>query len=215
MRVALFGGTFDPPHRGHLAIAKAAADAFELDSVLFAPVGRQPLKLQQASSSYTDRLAMVTLACSESADGRFSVSDVDSPRSDGLPNYTVHTLAGLAAALPAGALFSLIGADSFGNMGHWHSPERLLELAEWIVVSRPGFLFDLPAGLKVAPAKLARIHLLDGVLDVVSATALRARLGAGEDCLELICPSVARYIQEHGLYRQARGGTLTTGRSDE
>lgn len=77
MRVALFGGSFDPPHHGHIAIATAAADAFELDTVLFAPTGHQPLKPEGASAGFADRLAMVELVCTE--DARFAVSDVDSP----------------------------------------------------------------------------------------------------------------------------------------
>src|SRR5580698_4249203 len=98
MRVALFGGSFDPPHHGHIAIATAAADVFDLDSVLFAPVGRQPLKADGASASFADRLAMVELACG--ADKRFAASDLDAPRGDGGPNYTVEALAALHKAMP-------------------------------------------------------------------------------------------------------------------
>src|SRR5580698_4252134 len=98
MRVALFGGSFDPPHHGHIAIATAAADVFDLDTVLFAPVGRQPLKTDGASASFADRLAMVELACG--SDGRFADSDLDTPRDDGRPNYTVDTLASLQEAMP-------------------------------------------------------------------------------------------------------------------
>ena len=85
MRVALFGGSFDPPHHGHLAIATAAANALRLDSVLFAPAGRQPLKLDGTVTSFEDRLAMAELACLE--DSRFTASEIDAPRADGLPNY--------------------------------------------------------------------------------------------------------------------------------
>jgi nicotinate-nucleotide adenylyltransferase len=147
MRVALFGGSFDPPHHGHIAIATAAADVFDLDGVYFTPVGRQPLKPDGVPATFADRLAMVELACK--ADSRFVVSDLDAPRSDGKPNYTVQTLAALHEAVPDARLFNLVGADSFLNLPRWHEPERLLELAEWIVVSRPGFpLADLsPLGL--------------------------------------------------------------------
>ena len=143
MRVALFGGSFDPPHHGHVAIATAAADVFDLDSVLFAPVGRQPLK-RRRSAPFADRLAMVELACQ--VDPRFSVSELDAPRPDGSPNYTVETLTALHEAMPDARLFNLVGADSFLDLRRWREPERLLELAEWIVVSRPGFpLADLSA----------------------------------------------------------------------
>jgi nicotinate-nucleotide adenylyltransferase len=136
MRVALFGGSFDPPHHGHIAIATAAADVFDLEQVLFAPVGRQPLKTESPPAPFADRLAMVELACV--GDERFKVSGIDAPRVDGLPNYTVDTLTALRKEMPEARLFHLVGADSFLDLRRWREPDRLLELAEWIVVSRPG-----------------------------------------------------------------------------
>ena len=203
MRVALFGGTFDPPHRGHVAIARAAADRFALDTVFFAPAGRQPLKGNTATASFEERLAMATLTCME--DPRFAVSNLDAPLPDGSPNYTVDTLARLATSLPDATLFSLIGADSFRSLGHWREPQRLFELAEWIVVSRPGF--DLPEhaepeGMALTDAQRARMHLLDSVHEDVSATLLRSRLRDGDPSEDLLPPLVARYIQEQKLYRQ-------------
>jgi nicotinate-nucleotide adenylyltransferase len=199
MRVALFGGSFDPPHYGHTAIATAAADVFDLDSVLFAPVGRQPLKAGIAPTNFDDRLAMVELACR--VDPRFAVSDVDAPRSDGEPNYTVHTLSMLHDTRPDARLFNLVGADSFLNLPRWHEPERLLELAEWIVVSRPGFpLADLSA-LELTPRQRGRVHLLQTVHKDVAATNLRERLEAGDQCADVLDPAVAVYIEAHHLYR--------------
>jgi nicotinate-nucleotide adenylyltransferase len=199
MRVALFGGSFDPPHHGHIAIATAAADVFDLGSVLFAPVGHQPLKPDGVPAPFADRLAMVELACR--ADSRFGVSDIDAPRSDGTPNYTVDTLATLHEAMPEERLFNLVGADSFLDLPRWHEPERLLELAEWIVVSRPGFpLADLsPLGL--TPYQRGRVHLLLTVHEDVAATNLRERLEAGDLCADVLAPAVSAYIQAHQLYR--------------
>src|SRR5258707_14429698 len=97
MRVVLFGGSFAPPHHGHLAIATAAADGFALDSVFFAPAGRQPLKLDGTVTSFEDRLAMVELVCLE--DLRFAASGLDAPRADGAPSYTVETLSALAQGI--------------------------------------------------------------------------------------------------------------------
>ena len=191
MRVALFGGTFDPIHRGHLAIANAAADRFALDKILFAPVGKQPLKSGMVEGAgFADRLAMTTVACG--ADERFVATDVDAPRADGAPNYTVNTLQRLQRKMPEAELFVLVGVDSFLDLPKWRDPEKLMQLAEWIVVSRPGF--SLP------PALPARVHLLDGVCEDVSATELRERLRSGEDCSELLPPPVLRYIREHHLY---------------
>jgi nicotinate-nucleotide adenylyltransferase len=199
MRVALFGGTFDPPHRGHLGIATAAADAFALDRVLFAPTGQQPLKTGLASSPFSDRLAMVELACA--ADPRFAPSTIDAPRPDGSPNYTVDTLARLARLMPNATLYNLVGADSFLSLRHWRDPERLLALADWIVVSRPGYPLDDLSGLQLTPAERVRVHLLETVQEDISATMLRERLAAGDDCGDLLPEPVAAYIRSHGLYR--------------
>ena len=199
MRVALFGGSFDPPHHGHTAIAAAAADVFDLDQVLFAPVGRQPLKPEGAPASFADRLAMVELACR--VDARFAVSDLDAPRSDGTPNYTVQTLATLHEAIPDARLFNLVGADSFLNLPRWHEPERLLELAEWIVVSRPGFPLENLAALGLTPPQRGRVHLLQTVHEDVAATNLRERLEAGDRCTDVLDPAVSAYIHAHHLYR--------------
>jgi nicotinate-nucleotide adenylyltransferase len=196
--VALLGGTFDPPHRGPVAIARAAADRFALDTVLFAPAGLQPLKLEGNSASYEDRLRMTELVCAE--DARFVVSELDAPRADGEPNYTVRTLQMLAEAMPDAVVFNIVGADSFRSLKQWRDPRRLLELAEWIVISRPGFLLAEPDGLTLTPKQKARVHLLDAVHEDVSATDLRERLARGEDCDDLLTPSVVAYIAEHGLY---------------
>lgn len=198
MRIALFGGTFDPPHRGHLAIATAAADAFALDRVLFAPVGRQPLKLEARSAPYIDRLSMVMLVCEH--DHRFKPSSLDAPNPNGKPNYTVDTLAMLRALYPEAALFSLVGADSFLALPHWREPRRLLELAEWIVVSRPGFSLDSLATSGLTPQERSRVHLVEAVHESVSATELRQRLSEGNSCEGLILPEVLDYIRAHRLY---------------
>jgi len=215
MRVAFFGGTFDPIHRGHLRLASAAADAFALDRVLFAPVGNQPLKAGPAAASFADRLAMVRLACTleplqpttgnqqPAIDPRFAVSTLDAPRADGSPNYTVDSLAALARELPGASLYVLTGADSFLDLRRWRSADRLLALAEWIVVSRPEFPLSEPqlAQLGLSQAQRARVHLLATVHEEVSATELRRRLQAGDPCPGLLPPTVAEYIQTHRLYR--------------
>jgi nicotinate-nucleotide adenylyltransferase len=198
MRVALFGGSFDPPHHGHIAIAKAAADAFALDRLLFAPVGHQPLKKDSAMASFADRMAMVALACA--ADARFVASDIDAPRADGAPNYTVDTLAALRERMPEARLFNLAGADSFLTMRRWHEPDRLLELAEWIVVSRPGFALADLSEMDLSAEQLSRVYLLETVHEDVAATNLRERLEAGDACADVLEPGVAAYIEGHGLY---------------
>jgi nicotinate-nucleotide adenylyltransferase len=135
-RVAFFGGSFDPPHLGHLAVARAAQAALGLDTVLFAPVGAQPLKPQGPTASFEDRLAMTRLAIA--GEPGFAVSLADAPKSSGAPNYTIETLLGLRAELsPEGALFCLMGADAFAGLRRWHRAAEIPFVAPLIVASRP------------------------------------------------------------------------------
>jgi nicotinate-nucleotide adenylyltransferase len=201
MRIALFGGTFDPPHRGHLGAATLAAQSFQLDKVLFAPVGIQPLKEGRPTTPFAHRLAMVRLACA--VDSRFEPSMIDSPRPGGAPNYTVETLASLRQQFPSATLFSLVGADSFLSLPHWKEPNRLLALAEWIVISRPGSPLNDLSSLNLSPEELRRVHCIETMQDDISATDLRRRLAAGEDTAGLLPPAVAQYILQHGLYAAA------------
>jgi nicotinate-nucleotide adenylyltransferase len=150
-RVAFFGGSFDPPHLGHLAVARAARDALQLDTVLFAPVGAQPLKPRGSTASFDDRVAMTRLAIAGEAG--FEISLADAPNATGEPNYTLDTLRSLRAALPAdGKLFCLMGADSFVSLRRWRGAVEIPFVAALIVASRPGQQLDdlaryLPSGL--------------------------------------------------------------------
>ena len=213
MRIALFGGSFDPPHRGHLAIARAAADAFHLDQVLFAPAGRQPLKRNGHAANYQQRLAMVALACNE--DPRFLPSEIDAPKPDGSPNYTVDTLEALSAQQPTAEIYNLAGADSFQHLATWRASDRLLDLAQWIVVSRPGIPLRLPDGLHATPAQRAHIHLLDSVQEDVAATYLRERLANGDPCTDLLPASVASYITANHLYAVTENGERTRDHGEQ
>jgi nicotinate-nucleotide adenylyltransferase len=135
-RIAFFGGSFDPPHLGHLAVARAARAALELDAVLFAPVGAQPLKARGATAGFEDRLAMTRLAIAD--EPGFMLSLADAPNSSGAPNYTIDTLLRLRAELPVGGeLFCLMGADSFLSLRRWHRAAEIPFAASLIVASRP------------------------------------------------------------------------------
>jgi nicotinate-nucleotide adenylyltransferase len=146
-RVAFFGGSFDPPHLGHLAVARAARAALGLDAVLFAPVGAQPLKPAGTAVSFDERAAMTRLAIA--SEPGFFLSLADAPRPSGAPNYTIETLLKLRAELPPGsALFCLMGADSFSTLRLWHRAAEIPFAAPLIVASRPGWqLDDLPSSL--------------------------------------------------------------------
>ncbi len=162
-RVAFFGGSFDPPHLGHLAVARAARDAFRLDAVLFAPVGAQPLKHEGSTASFEHRLEMTRLAIE--GERGFAISLADAPRPLGgsgpprrPPNYTIDTLVGLRATLKPGcALYCLMGADSFFGLRRWHRAAEIPFAAPLIVAWRPGQPLEglkaaLPQGLALEPA---------------------------------------------------------------
>ncbi len=155
-RAAFFGGSFDPPHLGHLAVARAAQTALGLDTVLFAPVGAQPLKPRGSTAAFVHRAAMTQLAIA--GDPGFSLSLADEPKPSGEPNYTIETLLRLRAELPpASTLFFLMGADSLAGLSHWHRAAEIPFAAPLIVASRPSqarwrladLRATLPAGLTI------------------------------------------------------------------
>lgn len=195
MRIGYFGGTFDPPHRAHLRVAQAAAEAFELDRVLLAPTGVQPLKADAAAASYDDRLAMTRLLCAD--DPKLVASDIDAPRMDGQPNYTVDALERLRTAFPGAALFVIVGADSFATLPRWREWELLLEEVEWIVVSRPDIEIELSW---MSEAQQAHVHSLTTVDEDISASGIRERLRFGVSCDRMLTPTVNLYIARMQLY---------------
>jgi nicotinate-nucleotide adenylyltransferase len=226
MRIAFFGGSFDPPHRGHVAIAKAAADRLALDRLLVAPVGRQPLKTGWSQSDYEERFEMVSLAFA--GDARFEASRLDAPLPDGQHNYTYDTLAGLKYIVhkvhPDSQLFCLLGADSFHTLAHWHRSAELILLCDWIVAARPGYSLQeiesrLPTGvhasgqvtqhdlveigLEADNGLRSRLYVLTDLEEDVSATALRHALASGDAQASdaMLAPGVAAYIRRHGLYQ--------------
>ncbi|HEY1806553.1 MAG TPA: nicotinate (nicotinamide) nucleotide adenylyltransferase [Terracidiphilus sp.] len=159
LRVAFFGGSFDPPHLGHLAIARAARDALNLQKVLFAPVGAQPLKPEGTLASFDDRVAMTQLAIAGDLD--FAISLADAPRPGDArgsqPNYTINTLKNLRAEIQPGTeLFCLMGADAFFGLRQWHRAPEIPFAASLIVASRHGQPLNklqaaLPPGLTIEP----------------------------------------------------------------
>ena len=142
---------------------------------------------------------MVALACK--TDPRFEASDLDAPRADLGPNYTIDTLTKLQEENPKAELFAIVGSDSFLELPRWREAPRLFELAQWIVVSRPNVPFLDLAELHLTPAQRSRVRLLATVHDPISATYLRQSLAAGQDCIGLLPAAVAQYIETHHLYQ--------------
>jgi nicotinate-nucleotide adenylyltransferase len=198
VKLALFGGTFDPVHAGHLAMARAAADAFALDRILFVPSGRPPHKQGRAHAGYSDRLRMVELACA--ADPRFEASRLEDPaeRGDG-PSYSYETIRRVRETMaPGDELFFLLGEDAFADLAIWRRLEDVWPLVEFLVVSRPDS--DVYADL---PHPAIRARRLSGVFHPASSTEIRRRAAAGEPLAGLAPPEVEEYIRERGLYRTA------------
>jgi nicotinate-nucleotide adenylyltransferase len=228
MRIGFFGGTFDPPHRGHIAIARAARTRLALDQILVAPVGTQPLK--GAHSSFEDRLAMVRLAVA--GEPGMVASSVDAPLPGGQPNYTYATLQRVQSHLqPSDQLFFLLGADSFLTLKRWHQCAELLLFCDFIVAGRPGvslrqFNDALPDGvantgeyrereftrftLAGSSGRQSTLFLLPDLDQDISATEIRAALAGGSAQQTVLAPAVAEYIRTHALYRPEASDTIRT-----
>ena len=208
-RVAFFGGSFDPPHQGHVAVARAARLALSLDTVLFAPVGAQPLKPLGSTASFEDRLAMTRLAIA--GEPGFAVSRIDAPNLDGVPNYTLETLLRLRAELPPdGTLFCLMGADSFFGLSRWHRSAEIPFAAPLVVASRPGQPLDdlraaLPLGLDMEAAPDA---LLPGCASSDSSVEVRCYLlrnSSGETAPLYVLPGLNVEISASQVREQIQG----------
>ena len=191
-RVALFGGSFNPPHLGHLALAEAARDEAGLRQVLWMPAATAPHKQGAAMPDGRHRLAM-TRRATEDHDA-FAVSDLELRRAG--VSYTVDTLRTLNAEHTGVEWLLLIGGDSLAQLHTWREPEEILRHAALLVYPRPGA--DLAV---VDPAVMRRATVLDRPLLDVSSTAVRALLSAGRSARYLVPDRVLAYAAEHGLYR--------------
>ena len=201
-RVGILGGTFDPPHIGHLWLATLAADSLDLGHVLLMPAARPPHKGSGTISNAADRVMMTRLAIS--GDVRLDLSLVEMERPG--PSYTVDSLAQLRTHLGAEVgLVLVMAADSFSQIETWRDPDRLLELAEWAVGPRPGTAMPDPAALRERfGAKAARIHLLEGPSLDLSSSEIRSRVAAGRPIRYLVPRAVEELIDARGLYRRRR-----------
>jgi nicotinate-nucleotide adenylyltransferase len=184
MRLALFGGTFDPIHSAHLTVAREAADQFHLDQVWFVPAAHPPHKSDQTGASYEDRCKMMELACK--GHPRLVVSRLESGAGK---SYSIDTIERVRAS--GEQPYFIIGADAFAEIATWHRWQDLVRLTEFIVVTRPGHQYASPPE--------ARVHRLDTVALLDSSSEIRRKLAAGDIPPELP-HAVAQYIAEKGLY---------------
>ena len=200
MRVGVLGGNYDPIHLGHLKIAEEVRLKLDLERVLFIPTGQPRLRTDKYLSPVADRLRMVELATSDNP--YFQVCDNETRR--GGPTYTVDTLIELRGSLGTDAsLYFIVGVDILRRFHDWKEPERVLELCNVVVVTRPGHEdFDWPAWLVTFPQAADRLTRLDTTMVDISGTEIRRRSGQGKSVRKLVPASVAEYIQERNLYTQ-------------
>jgi nicotinate-nucleotide adenylyltransferase len=228
MNIGLFGGSFDPIHRGHLALVQAAADRFSLRQVLFVPANVPPHKQRHPVTALVHRYAMVVLATQDDkrwVPSLLEAGEVASSRgvAQGTANYSIDTVRRVKQTLKkADRLFFLIGMDAFKDIAKWREAQALLAECEFIVASRPGYsLRDVAESLPEAvrpPAAVTKpfqrqaatgdlvlpgvtLHLLDGVQQNVSATTIRAAAAQGKPLGRWLDPRVAEYVRKLGLYR--------------
>ena len=228
MNIGLFGGTFDPVHRGHLALARAAMEQYKLHRVYFVAANIPPHKQRQPLSPFVHRFAMLALATAE--EKAFVPSLLEAPedavpirKGQERPNYTIDTVRRLKQSFKASdKLFLLVGMDAFADIAKWHQPEDLFRECEFVVASRPGYsLADvanaLPESLRPRAEvtrpfqkqaatgdlvlKGATIHLLADLKQPASATAIRQAAAAGKPLGRFVEAAVAEYIKKMGLYR--------------
>ncbi len=197
MKAGIFGGTFDPIHEAHLAIAREAALRFGLDEVLFIPAANPPHKRERRGAGYEDRYRMVELAC-EGEPG-FKPSRIEEGQEN---SYSIRTIERLKRERPGDRFYFLIGADAFADIETWHRWADVIAAVDFIVVTRPGHGYRVPEG--------ASVHGLDTVSMDVSSSAIREDIARGVDPAGLP-PGVLDYIRVKGLYGKARGRATGSG----
>lgn len=191
-RLGILGGTFDPPHIGHLLAAYAAREALALDAVVLVPAAQQPLKRGRESAPAEHRLAMTRLLAGD--DPRLSVDAIEVER--GGLSFTVDTMRAYRAARPDTELHLILGDDAAAQLGQWREVAALAALVRVVILARdgvPGEAVSLPAGMHGQVLRSRRVE--------VSSTEIRARVRSGLPIRGLVTDAVAGYIAEHRLYR--------------
>jgi len=197
-RIGLFGGTFDPPHLGHLILASEAQTQLELDRLLWILTPEPPHKQEQLITPIQDRLAMVELAIKDNPAFELSHIELDRPG----PHYTLDTINLVADQNPDADIVPIIGGDSLRDLPKWHEPQKLVYACHWIgVMRRPhdeSNLDDLESQL---PGISSKVHYVDAPLLEIASREIRNRIMTGRSVRYYLSPPVYEYIEQHHLYR--------------
>lgn len=198
MRIGVIGGTFDPIHNGHLAVAREVKSRLDLAEILFVLAGQPYLRVNSRVSPAKDRLEMVRLAIAGHSDFRLSIVDIDRPG----PTYTIDTIDDLLTQLGTGAeLFFVVGWENLAQLPRWREPSRLIEKCRLVAVPRPGYPRPDIKSLEAAISGISRrLIILDRPVVDISATDIRERVAQGLPISDLVPDAVAKYIREHRLY---------------
>jgi len=197
-QIGLFGGTFDPPHLGHLILASEAYSQLGLDRLLWILTPEPPHKQDQAITTIAHRLAMVKLAIEGNPIFELSRVELDRPG----PHYTLDTIELIAEQYPDADVTPIIGGDSLRDLPKWNRPKELLQACHWVgVMRRPGEQEDLKALENELPGISTKIHYVDAPLLEIASREIRSRIADGKQFRYYLPPAVYEYIKKHHLYQ--------------
>jgi len=197
-RIGLFGGTFDPPHLGHLILASEAQTQLELTRLLWILTPEPPHKQDQTITPTEHRLAMVKLAIQDNPSFELSRVELDRPG----PHFTLDTVHIIAEQNPNAEIVPIIGGDSLRDLPTWHEPKELLYACHWVgVMRRPNDETNLKALERVLPGISSKVHYVDAPLLEIASRDIRSRIAHGESVRYYLPQLVHEYIEEHHLYK--------------
>ena len=200
-RIGLFGGTFDPPHLGHLILASEAQSQLELDRLLWILTPDPPHKQEQSITPLEHRLAMVNLAIADNPAFELSRVELDRPG----PHYTVDTIQLVAKQNPDADIIPIIGGDSLRDLPKWHRPQEIVYACHWIgVMRRPEDRPNLEELERELPGIRSKVHYVDAPLLEIASRDIRDRIAQGRSVRYYLPPAVNHYIEQHHLYQQSQ-----------
>jgi nicotinate-nucleotide adenylyltransferase len=200
-RIGLFGGTFDPPHLGHLILASEAQEQLELDRLLWILTPEPPHKQKQFITSIEHRLAMVKLAIADNPAFELSRIELDRPG----PHYTLDTIKIIAEQNPDADIVPVIGGDALRDLPKWHESQKLVYACHWIgVMRRPHDESNLDELESQLPGISSKVHYVDAPLLEIASREIRSRIAKGRSVRYYLPTPVYEYINQHHLYHQSQ-----------